>query len=57
MLSEQQKTWTKKLVNQILENNNKAQCVSTIASVCSPKIGNDRLITMGAITYSREFIG
>ena len=57
MLSEQQKTWTKKLVNQILENNNKAQCVSTIASVCSPKIGNDRLITMGAITYSREFMG
>ena len=61
MLSEQQKTWTKKLelISKYLENVNirkNAQCVSTIASVCSPKIGNDGLIAMGAITYSRESI-
>ena len=42
-----------------LENNNirkNAQGASTVAPVCSPKLGNDRLITMGAITYSREFM-
>ena len=46
--------------SEYLENNNikkNAQCVNTIALICSPKIGNDRLLTMGAITYSREFIG
>ena len=50
----------KNQLTKYLENNNirkNAQYVSTIASVCSPKLGNDRLITMGAITYSREFVG
>ena len=50
----------KKLVTKYLENNNirkKAQCASSIAPVCSPKLGNNQLITMEAITYSREFIG
>ena len=46
-------------MDKYLENNNigkNAQCASTIAPVCSPKLGNDQLITMGAITYSLEFI-